>query len=907
MKTKNNFVFIIGLIALFNFSNLIAQTTSVYVAAHPDDWQLFMNPNAYKSVKGVNEKVIFIHTTAGDGGGGTSNNYYLAREEGSLRALRFMSNTFTNQGAPGSNMNKTIVTVNGHQILKFSYRNAVAYFLRLPDGDYRGTGYAGTNNESLLKLVNGSITSISAVDGTATYSSLANLEATLQAIVTSEMIPSSSVIFNVADNDEDINPDDHSDHINSSIIMQNVANNIGGVNLNLYTEYFTSSTPQNVFNDDYMISVGTWAATASGISDSSYFSTWDSSHNVWIGKQYFRTISGNNYPVATVIATDAVATENPLDSGTFTVNLNMVNVGSPIVVNYTMSGMATSGSDYTALSGTVTISNGQQSATIVVTPIDDIEAEPSETVILTLSEGTGYNLGTPASATVNIFSEDVVIPGTNLALLKPTTASNGVSSKDKAVDGNHTKNNYWQGIPYPQWWQVDLGNNFDISKIILTTYYGNNRYYQYDIQASTDGSNWTTVVDFNANTSPATSQGNTFDLNNPKARYLRVNMNYNSANLGVHIIEFEAYGALSIDSPQVIVNATDASASESPLDTGTFTISLDRINSGGLLTVNYSIGGTASPGSDYTALSGNVTIPNGQQSATITLTPLDDLDIEPVETVTITISSGAGYTVGAPSSASINITSNDVAPPSGNIALNRPTTSSSGTEAPSSRAVDGIYTINNWWGASPYTQWWSVDLGAEFDLSRLVVINYYDGDRYYQYDIQGSIDGTNWTPLVDFNANTTPATSEGNTFNLSNPSARYIRVNMNYNSENLGVHIIEFEAYGTLTEGFAKNSSNTTNLLERKSNETTGKYAFSVYPNPNKLGNPIKMNILLQEDENAAVEIFDVSGKNIANKEFDLKKGLNEIEMPTNYFSAGIFIVKLNIQDEIITKKIILE
>ena len=450
MRTKSKFVFIIGLIAFFSFSNLIAQTSSVYVVAHPDDWQLFMNPNAYHSIKGVNEKVIFIHTTAGDGGGGASNNYYLAREEGSLRALRFMSNTFTNQGAPGSNMNKTTVTVNGHQLLKFSYRNAVAYFLRLPDGDYRGTGYPGTNGESLLKLVNGSINSISAIDGTATYSSLADLEATLEAIVTSEMIPSSSVIFNVADNDEGINPDDHSDHINSSIIMQSVANNIGGVNLNLYTEYFTTSTQQNVFGDDYMISVGTWAVTASGLSDSSYFSTWDSSHNAWIGKQYFRTVSGNNNPVASVIATDPVATENPLETGAFTLSLNKVNVGSPIIINYTISGTATSGSDYTALSGTVTIPNGQQSATVTVTPIDDIEAEQSETVILTLSEGTGYNMGTPATATVNIFSEDVVIPGTNLALLKPTTVSNGVSTKDKAVDGIKNKNNYWQGIPYPQ-------------------------------------------------------------------------------------------------------------------------------------------------------------------------------------------------------------------------------------------------------------------------------------------------------------------------------------------------------------------------------------------------------------------------------------------------------------------------
>ncbi|MCB0466363.1 MAG: discoidin domain-containing protein, partial [Aequorivita sp.] len=418
-----------------------------------------------------------------------------------------------------------------------------------------------------------------------------------------------------------------------------------------------------------------------------------------------------------------------------------------------------------------------------------------------------------------------------------------------------------------------------------------------------------TVVDFNSNTSPATNEGNTFNLNNPKARYLRVNMNYNSANQGVHIIEFEAYGQVSspVD-PQVTIEASDASASENPLDTGTFTVSLDAVNNNsGPLTVNYTIGGTASSGSDYNPLSGTVIIPVGQQTGFITVTPVNDLEIEPIETVALTLSSGSGYTIGSPSTATVNIVSDDDLPPSGNIALNKPTTSSSGTEAASSNAVDGIYSIDNWWGASPFPQWWSVDLGDEYDLSKLVVFNYYDGIRYYQYDIQGSLNGTNWTTLVDFNTNTTPATSEGNTFNLGNPSARYIRVNMNYNSVNTGVHIIEFEAYGTLTQNLGKNFPNQTNSPEKRLDETSKKFSLSVYPNPSKYGNPIKLALQLPKDESVSVEIFDINGKMVTNKEFELQKGFNEVEMPTNYFSAGMLIVKVDIQGEIITKKIFLE
>lgn len=263
--------------------------------------------------------------------------------------------------------------------------------------------------------------------------------------------------------------------------------------------------------------------------------------------------------------------------------------------------------------------------------------------------------------------------------------------------------------------------------------------------------------------------------------------------------------------------------------------------------------------------------------------------------------------MGSPSNATVNIISNDNPPPVGNIALNKPTTSSSGTERPSSKAVDGIYTIDNWWGASPFPQWWSVDLGAEYDLSKLVVFTYYDGVRYYQYDIEGSVDGTNWTILADFNANTIPATNQGNTFNLSNPTARYVRVNMNYNSFNAGVHIIEFEAYGELTGSFGRNFPDQTSSSEKKSNESSEKYSLSVYPNPSKYGNPIKVGLQLPKDQRASVEIFDINGKRIANKEFDLKKGFNEVEIPTNYFSVGMLIVKVDIQGEIITKKIFLE
>ena len=78
-----------------------------------------------------------------------------------------------------------------------------------------------------------------------------------------------------------------------------------------------------------------------------------------------------------------------------------------LTVHYTTSGTATPGSDYVALSGTVTIPAGSATETIVVTPIDDTLPEPAETVVVALAVDPGYIVGPPSSATVTIVSDEI--------------------------------------------------------------------------------------------------------------------------------------------------------------------------------------------------------------------------------------------------------------------------------------------------------------------------------------------------------------------------------------------------------------------------------------------------------------------------------------------------------------------
>ncbi|MEA2561575.1 MAG: hypothetical protein QOH06_3079 [Acidobacteriota bacterium] len=116
--------------------------------------------------------------------------------------------------------------------------------------------------------------------------------------------------------------------------------------------------------------------------------------------------------------------------------------------------------------------------------------------------------------------------------------------------------------------------------------------------------------------------------------------------LGVALLDPEipapAPPAPGID-PSVLVQATDRNASEGGSDTGRFTVT--RNSSGGALTVTYTVSGTATAGDDYVALPGSVTIPAGQASAEVAVTPIDDDILETAETVILTLQGGSTASV----------------------------------------------------------------------------------------------------------------------------------------------------------------------------------------------------------------------------------------------------------------------
>lgn len=129
----------------------------------------------------------------------------------------------------------------------------------------------------------------------------------------------------------------------------------------------------------------------------------------------------------------------------------------------------------------------------------------------------------------------------NLTTGKITASDKGMSSSFKAADGVVDIEEYWEAHPYPAWWQVDLGGVTTIRAAEIFPYWDGSRYYQYTIDVSTDGKTWNTIVDYTANTTPATAEGVQHVFAPVDARFVRVTMKKNSANIGVHLVEVRMY------------------------------------------------------------------------------------------------------------------------------------------------------------------------------------------------------------------------------------------------------------------------------------------------------------------------------------------------------------------------------
>ncbi|MFG2041098.1 discoidin domain-containing protein [Dactylosporangium sp. NPDC048998] len=132
------------------------------------------------------------------------------------------------------------------------------------------------------------------------------------------------------------------------------------------------------------------------------------------------------------------------------------------------------------------------------------------------------------------------IPGTNIALNKPTTASsyqptgaNGPQLPSYATDGNYGTRWASEWVD-TAWITVDLGSKQTFNKVFLAWEAAYAKSYQ--IQTSDDNANWTTIY------STTAGDGGFDDINvNGNARYVRMNGQVRATTYGYSLWEFGVY------------------------------------------------------------------------------------------------------------------------------------------------------------------------------------------------------------------------------------------------------------------------------------------------------------------------------------------------------------------------------
>ena len=386
---------------------------------------------------------------------------------------------------------------------------------------------------------------------------------------------------------------------------------------------------------------------------------------------------------------------------------------------YTLSGTAMSPGDYTNGEGTLIIPSGVTNATISITIIDDAVEEPTETVLVLLSPGDGYELG-GSGATVSILDDDGDGPAPSGATVDGATvvltyneplagastpsstafvlrvAGDPVSINEVSVDGSEVT--LTLAAPVPAGQTVSLDYTQPVSNPIqdasgnkaqsFTRWYlvtdstitgaitvpgvptdlsastggetrinlswtapgddGGSSIIGYRIEVSPDGNaNWTELV---ANTGNTDTTYAHIGLAAGTTRHYRVSA-INSAGAGDPSNIDDAIASI----PSLSLRTQTVLES---IGTAVLAVTLDQPAGDPLSVPWYTLNGDAVSPGDYTAGGGQLIIPSGATSATISITIIDDADEEATETVLVLLSPGEGYVLGG-SGATVSILDDD--------------------------------------------------------------------------------------------------------------------------------------------------------------------------------------------------------------------------------------------------------
>lgn len=288
--------------------------------------------------------------------------------------------------------------------------------------------------------------------------------------------------------------------------------------------------------------------------------------------------------------------------------------------------------DYTAISTTATIAAGSLTADVQVPITDDTSPEPDETFTLTLSNPTYATLGA-ATATGTIADNDTQV-----------TVGFGQASYTVAEGGSVT---------------VTVTLSADPHRTVVVPISHTPR----GGATSADYSGVPASVTFNSGeTSTTFTFTATDDTDNDAGESVRLSFGTLPTAVSAGTINEATVSITDDDGAVPTVSVSDVAVVESA-GTADFTVTLSAASSVAVTVDVATSDGTATAGSDYTAVTRTVSIAAGSTSATVSVPIADDAVEESHETFTLTLSSPADATLGTASSATGTIVDDESPPP----------------------------------------------------------------------------------------------------------------------------------------------------------------------------------------------------------------------------------------------------
>ena len=312
---------------------------------------------------------------------------------------------------------------------------------------------------------------------------------------------------------------------------------------------------------------------------------------------------------------------------------------------------AVEGTDYQSVGTTVTIPAGQMSANVVITPIDDSDAEGTESIEMTLVSA--------------------VLPG---VLSSPSPQSLSITDNDNATITIVAGDN-----------GTEDGDN---ATFVISTSAGSHS--GYTIGYAISGTVTTSDYDLPQTGTISFASGDNITFNVPiedddlfeDNETLTVTLTSVTGDAVLSSQDNASVTVVNNDITEVNIANTTNSSEAGPVD-GVLTLTLDNATTVPI-TVNYSVTDNATPGDDYTALSGSVSFAIGDTSQTITIDVIDDNIYEDNETITITLDNATGpVSIGSTNTAVNTLESDD----------NASVSVSATTNAEEDGVVNGVFTV----------------------------------------------------------------------------------------------------------------------------------------------------------------------------------------------------------------------